>query len=86
MAKHPDTLYYHTFAPEITVVTDADGVVVSPIEVRVGRLASLKNDELLIMTTDNRGEPTPQDVQERAIEQLMTYLTVSWYGKQVMYT
>jgi hypothetical protein len=86
MAKHPDTLYYHTFAPEITVVTDADGVVVSPIEVRVGRLSSLKNDELLIMTTDNRGEPTPQDVQERAIEQLMTYLTVSWYGKQVMYT
>jgi|688.fasta_scaffold175264_4 hypothetical protein len=86
MAKHPDTLYYHTFAPEITVVTDADGVVVSPIEVRVGRLASLKNDELLIMTTDNRGEPTPQDVQDRAIEQLMTYLTVSWYGKQVMYT
>jgi outer membrane lipopolysaccharide assembly protein LptE/RlpB len=86
MGEHPDTLYYHTFAPEITVVTDADGVVVSPIEVRVGRLASLKNDELLIMTTDNRGEPTPQDVQDRAIEQLMTYLTVSWYGKQVMYT
>ena len=86
MAKHPDTLYYHTFAPEITVVTDADGVVVLPIEVRVGRLASLKNDELLIMTTDNRGEPTPQDVQDLAIEQLMTYLVVSWYGKQVMYT
>jgi len=86
MAKHPDTLYYHTFAPEITVVTDADGVVVLPIEVRVGRLASLKNDELLVMTTDNRGEPTPQDVQDRAIEQLMTYLVVSWYGKQVMYT
>jgi hypothetical protein len=85
MAEHPDTLYYHTFAPEITVVTDADGVVVSPIEVRTGRLASLKDDQLLIMTTDNRGEPTPQEIQERAMEQFMTYFVVRWDGQKVVY-
>ena len=39
MGNNPDTLYYHTFAPEITVVTNADGVVVAPVEVRTGRLA-----------------------------------------------
>ena len=44
MGNDPDTLYYHTFAPEITVVTNANGVVVEPIEVRIGRLATLKDD------------------------------------------
>jgi len=85
MGEHPDTLYYHTFAPEITVVTNASGVVVEPIEVRIGRLASLKDDQLLIMTTDNRGEPTPLEVQERAIEQFMTYISVRWFGQRVVY-
>jgi hypothetical protein len=85
MGEHPDTLYYHTFAPEITVVTDASGVIVAPIEVRIGKLARLQDDQLLIMTTDNRGEPTPPNVRDRAIEQLMTYLTVSWYGQKVEY-
>jgi hypothetical protein len=85
MGEHPDTLYYHTFAPEITVVTDADGLVVEPIEVRIGRLATLKADQLLIMTTDNRGEPTPQEIQERAIEQFMTYISVRWFGQKVVY-
>ena len=85
MAKHPDTLYYHTFAPEITVVTDANGVVVEPIEVRIGRLATLKADQLLIMTTDNRGEPTPIEIQERAMEQFMTYISVRWFGQKVVY-
>jgi len=85
MGEHPDTLYYHTFAPEITVVTDADGLVVEPIEVRIGRLATLKADQLLIMTTDNRGEPTPLEVQERAIEQFMTYISVRWFGQRVVY-
>lgn len=85
MVNDPDTLYYHTFAPEITVVTNADGVVVAPVEVRTGRLASLKDDQLMIMTTDNRGEPTPQEVQERAMEQFMTYFVVRWYGKKVNY-
>ena len=85
MDNDPDTLYYHTFAPEITVITDHDGVVVEPIEVRIGRLATLKADQLLIMTTDNRGEPTPQEVQERAMEQFMTYFVVRWYGSKVNY-
>jgi hypothetical protein len=85
MGNDPDTLYYHTFAPEITVVTNANGVVVEPIEVRIGRLATLKDDQLLIMTTDNRGEPTPQEIQERAMEQFMTYISVRWFGQRVVY-
>ena len=85
MDNNPDTLYYHTFAPEITVITDRNGVVVEPIEVRIGRLATLKADQLLIMTTDNRGEPTPIEVQERAIEQFMTYISVRWFGQRVVY-
>jgi hypothetical protein len=85
MDNNPDTLYYHTFAPEITVVTDADGRIVDPIEVRIGRLATLKADQLLVMTTDNRGEPTPQELQERAIEQFMTYISVRWFGQKVVY-
>jgi hypothetical protein len=85
MDNNPDTLYYHTFAPEITVVTDANGVVVEPIEVRIGRLATLKADQLLIMTTDNRGEPTPIEIQERAMEQFMTYISVRWFGQRVVY-
>ena len=86
MDNNPNTLYYHTFAPEITVVTDRNGVVTHPIEVRIGRLATLKADQLLIMTTDNRGEPTPIEVQERAIEQFMTYISVRWFGQKVDYT
>jgi hypothetical protein len=85
MGNDPDTLYYHTFAPEITVVTDHNGVVVEPIEVRIGRLATLKADQLLIMTADNRGEPTPIEVQERAMEQFMTYISVRWFGQRVVY-
>ena len=85
MGEHPDTLYYHTFAPEILVITDADGVVTQPIEIRMGKLASLKDDQLLIMTTDNRGEPTPANVVAKAIEQFMTYFVVSWYGQKVEY-
>ena len=85
MVNDPDTLYYHTFAPEITVVTDGDGHIVDPIEVRIGRLATLKADQLLVMTTDNRGEPTPQELQEHAIEQFMTYISIRWFGQKVVY-
>lgn len=83
MDKHPDALYYHTFAPEIFIVTDADGVVVQPIEVRNGR--EWLYDDLLFMTTDNRGEPTPENVKARAIESFMTNLVVQWEGKKVIY-
>lgn len=75
-------LYYHTFRPEIFFVTDEDGVVVSDIEVNLGRN---KPYEMLEMTCDNRGEPTPRDVQNRAMESLMTYLNVIWEGKETVY-
>jgi hypothetical protein len=83
MGEHPDTLYYHTFAPEILVITDADGVVTQPIEIRMGR--DFPVESLPMMTTDNRGEPTPADVIAKAIEQFMTYFVVSWYGQKVEY-
>lgn len=83
MGEHPDTLYYHTFAPEIFVVTNADGVIVEPIEVRNGR--THEYESMLMMTTDNRGEPTPLDVKARAIEQFMTYFVVKWDGNEVVY-
>lgn len=75
-------LYYHTFRPEIFLVTDEDGVVVSPIEVNLGRVMPY---QILDMTCDNRGEPTPQHVKDRATESLQTYLNVRWEGKEIDY-
>lgn len=75
-------LYYHTFRPEIFFVTDEEGVVVSPIEVNLGKN---KPYEMLFMTCDNSGEPTPQHVKDRAIESLQTYLNVRWEGKEIDY-
>lgn len=76
------TLYCHTFKPEIFFVTDEDGVVVSPIEVNLGQNKPYK---MLIMTADNRGEPTPPPVKERAIESMKTYFQVTWEGKEIEY-
>ena len=75
-------LYYHTFRPEIFFATDEDGVVVSPIEVNLGRIMPYK---ILYMTCDSTGEPTPKDVQEKATESLQTYLNVRWDGKDIEY-
>jgi hypothetical protein len=75
-------LFYHTFTPEIFFVTDEDGVVVSPIEVNLGRN---KPYNFLSMTADDRGEPTPQAVKDRAAESIKTYLKVSWDGKEIEY-
>jgi hypothetical protein len=75
-------LYYHTFRPEIFFVTDEEGVVVSPIEVNLGRNRMY---EMLDMTCDSRGEPTPDDVKRRATESMMTYFNVVWEGKETEY-
>lgn len=75
-------LYYHTFRPEIFFVTDEEGVVVSPIEINLGKY---KPYEILFMTCDNSGEPTPIDVINRATESLQTYLNISWEGKEIDY-
>lgn len=75
-------LFYHTFRPEIVFVTDEDGVVVSPIEVNLGRI---KPYNFLSMTADDRGEPTPPDVKARAKESMKTYFQVTWEGKEIEY-
>jgi hypothetical protein len=75
-------LYYHTFRPEIFFVTDENGVVVSPIEVNLGRERPY---DILDMTCDSRGEPTPLHVMDRATESLQTYLNIRWDGKDIEY-
>ena len=75
-------LFYHTFTPEIFFVTDEDGVVVSPIEVNLGRI---KPYNFLSMTDDDRGEPTPLAVKSRAMESIQTYHKVVWDGKDIEY-
>lgn len=75
-------LYCHTFTPEIFFVTDEEGVVVSPIEVNLGRNMDY---DFLSMTCDERGEPTPQSVKDKANESIRTYLRVVWDGKDIEY-
>jgi hypothetical protein len=75
-------LFSHTFTPEIFFVTDESGVVVSPIEVNLGRN---KPYEILSMTADDRGEPTPKAVRDRATESMKTYFQVTWEGKDIEY-
>jgi len=75
-------LFYHTFTPEIVFVTDEDGVVVSSIEVNLGKN---KPYQILNMTADDRGEPTPSDVRARATESMQTYFQVTWEGKEIEY-
>lgn len=77
-----EILFCHTFTPEIFFVTNRDGVVVSPIEINLGRG---KPYNFLSMTADSRGEPTPSAVADRATESIKTYLKVSWDGKEIVY-